>query len=146
MIAILAFGGIAALLAVLYLFVLPKKNHAATAPVKAAIEQPGPAGAAAAAHPMAKHLEIAGIRVTAAPGGKVRIQYAVVNHSAASLSAMKMMVTLVSADRSYFEFPTTIPSLGPYEAKDLTTTVTSTVKPYEMPDWQMFRARFRITE
>ena len=143
LVAILAFGGIAALLASLYLFVLPKQQHAAAEPEKAAAvaqEQPAPT------NPFAKHLEVTGVRLSGGAGGKLKVHYVVVNHSNASLPEMKMVVTLASGDRTYFEFPATVPSLGPYEIKDETAAVTTNLKPYELPDWQMFRPKFRISE
>jgi hypothetical protein len=121
LIAILAFGGIAALLAALYLFVLPKQQHAAAEPEKAATvtqEQPAPT------NPFAKHLEVTGVRLSGGAGGKLKVHYIVVNHSNASLPPMKMMVTLASADRTYFEFPAAVPSLGSRRALSRTNCLT----------------------
>jgi hypothetical protein len=145
-VAVLAFGGIAAVLAVLYLFVLPRGQQAASEPAAAKTEQAALETPAASRHPLAKHLEVTGVRLSSAPGGKLKIQYIVVNHSAAALPDLKMTVALTSAGRQYAEFAAAVPSLGPYEARDLTATATTDAKPYELPDWQMFQPQFRITD
>jgi hypothetical protein len=144
LIAILAFGGIAALLGLLYLYVLPGDKETSAATTGPAAEQPGPAGSAAPVHPLAKHLEIAGIRLEGVKGGLLKVQFVVVNHSAADLPEMNMAVVLRSADRTFFEFPAKVPSLGPFEVKDMTATTKTDLKPYELPDWQMLRPQFRI--
>lgn len=140
-VGLLAGLGIAGLLAVLYLYVLPRGTAETAAPA-AALEQPGPAGSAVRPHPLAKHLEVTGIRLRDFKGGKATIQFVVVNHSAASLPEMAMDVTLRSADKTFFEIPAKLPSLGPYEVKDLSASVATDLKSYELPDWQMVRPQF----
>jgi hypothetical protein len=68
----------------------------------------------------------------------------VVNHSAASLPEMTMDVKIVSGGRTFFDIPAQLPSLGPYEVKDLSSPVTTELKGYEMPDWQMIRPQFTL--
>lgn len=141
LVGLLAGLGIAGLLAVLYLYVLPNGSAETAAPT-AALEQLGPAGSAVRPHPLAKHLEVTGIRLRDFKGGKATIQFVVVNHSAASLPEMAMDVTLRSADKTFFEIPAKLPSLGPYEVKDLSASVATDLKSYELPDWQMIRPQF----
>jgi hypothetical protein len=38
-----------------------------------------------------------------------------------------------------------VAALGPYEAKEVETTVKSALRAYELPDWQFLRAEFEIT-
>jgi hypothetical protein len=142
---LLAGLGIAGLLAVLYLYVLPRQgaDRAATQE-KAALEAPGPAGSAARSHPLAKHLEVTGVRLKDFRNGKATIQFVVVNHSAASLPEMTMDVKIVSGGKTFFDIPAQLPSLGPYEVKDLSSPVTTELKSYEMPDWQMIRPQFSL--
>jgi hypothetical protein len=144
LVAILAFGGIAALLGLLYLYVLPGNKETSAATTGAPVEQPGPAGSASPVHPLAKHLEVAGLRLEGVKAGQLRIRFVVVNHSAADLPEMKMAVILRSADRIFFEFPADVPSLGPFEVKDMSATTKTELKPYELPDWQLLRPQFRI--
>lgn len=146
MVAILAASGIVVLLAVLYLYVLPDRSGNATAST-AALQQPGVLGSSQPAHPLAKHLEIAGIRVNESTPQTARIQFVVINHSAADLPDLKMNVILRAASGGVpsFEFPIDLASIGPFESRELSTTVKTSLKPYELPDWQLLRAEFRLT-
>ncbi len=76
--------------------------------------------------------------------GQVKIGYIVVNHSPADLPDLRAQITLSAAGKPVFEFPTTIPSIGPYESKDLTATVKTNLRPYELPDWQALKPTFVI--
>ena len=144
-VGLLAGLGIAALLGVLYLYVLPKQSSRdAAVAAPAALEKPGGPGSTARTHPLAKHLEVTGIRLRELKNGKATIQFVVVNHSAASLPEMTMDVVLRSADKTFFEIPAQLPSLGPYEVKDLSAAVTTELKSYELPDWQMIRPQFTL--
>jgi hypothetical protein len=135
--------GICALLAVLYLFVLPRKT---SAPAATSLESPsgGLASPPAHAHPWAKYIEIAGLRVMEDRRGQVKLGYIVVNHSPADLPELRAQITLSAAGKPVFEFPTTIPSIGPYESKDLTATLKTALRPYELPDWQALKPSFVI--
>ena len=95
---------------------------------------------------MAKHLEISGVRVTPARAGSVQVRYLVVNHSAADLPEMglDMSIRPASGGAAILEFQAKLPSIGPYESREMTSTVKTALKPYELPDWQAVRADFRL--
>lgn len=143
LVGLLAAAGVAALLSVLYLYVLPNRTAGEPAP-QAAMETPGPVGSSTGTHPLAKHLEVSGIRLRDVKGGKATIQFVVINHSAADLPDLTIDVTIRSADKVFFEAPVKVSGLGPYEVKDLTASVATDLKPYELPDWQMIRPQFQI--
>jgi hypothetical protein len=145
-VAILAAAGMVALLAVLYLYILPAKSSSATRSA-IALEQPGTAGSSQQAHPLAKHLEIAGVRVTESKPQTAKIQFVVINHSAADLPDLKLHVSLraTSGGAAEFEFPVDLESIGPFESREMTRTLKTNLKPYELPDWQLLRPEFRIT-
>jgi hypothetical protein len=145
-VAILAAAGMVALLAVLYLVVLPEGSSAQKSAEAPALETPAtPATASPASkHPLAKHIELAGVRLTGTGKGRVDIQYTVVNHSGADLPDLRMDVAIRSGDKVFFEFPAKVPSLGPYEAREMKASVTTDLKPYELPDWQLVRPQFVI--
>lgn len=144
-VAIAAAAGIVVVLGILYLYVLPRSGPASSAPA-VSLQAPGGPGSSRSAHPLAKHLELAGIRVTRSAEQTARIQLLVINHSAADLPDLKMQVTLrgASGGNPVFEFPIDLPSIGPYESRDITSTVRTTLKAYEIPDWQLLRAEFRL--
>lgn len=136
--------GLMALLAVLYLYVLPRGTASSTATT---LENPGsPAPVASTpAHPLAKYIEIAGIRVMEGSAGQVKIGYIVVNHSPADLPDLQARITLSAAGQAVFEFPAAIPSIGPYESKDMAATLKTKLQPYELPDWQTLKPAIAIT-
>jgi hypothetical protein len=148
LITVLVAIGMVAVLAVLYLYVLPNKNTVATN---------GPAAQSQASsaqiatplkpvHPLAKHLEITGLRLTDDDRQRTQVQFVIVNHSAADLPPLNMQITLKEAGgKIIYEFPFAVPSLGPYESKDFTTPLKTQLKGYELPDWQFLRAAFEIS-
>ena len=64
---------------------------------------------------------------------------------AADLPELKMQITVKAAGKPLFDFPFTVSSLGPYESKDFSAPVQTTLKGYELPDWQFLKADFEIT-
>jgi hypothetical protein len=146
LVAICAAAGLVVLLGILYLYILPDRSEA-TQTQATSLQNAGGPGSSQAPHPLAKHLEVAGIRVTETSPLTARISFVVINHSAADLPDLKMNVTLrpSAGGNPVFDFPVDIPSIGPYESREMTSTVKTTLKPYEIPDWQMLRPEFRIT-
>lgn len=144
MVAIGSALGLLAVLAVLYLYVLPKttgKSEAVT------LESPATAGDTASAvptHPLAKYIEIAGLRIIEEGRGQVKIAYVVVNHSPADLPALQAQLAVGAGGKPIFEFQANIPSIGPYETKDLSTSVRTKLQPYELPDWQKVTPSLKI--
>lgn len=103
----------------------------------------------AKSHPLAKYVEISGFRMVE-ENRKPAIRMAIVNHSAAELPPLTMEVNLKSSGAKPDEppistFTVKVPSVGPYESKDVTTPITSRLRAYEFPDWQFLRVEFTIT-
>ncbi|MEP6538070.1 MAG: hypothetical protein ABJF23_22210 [Bryobacteraceae bacterium] len=135
---------LAGILYVLFTYVLPKKSsQAATSPT--AETAPAVAGAGAKKpHPLAKFLEIVGIRWVEDAKQKAKMQFIVVNHSAADLPELKLQISIKAAGKELFEIPFTISSIGPYESKEFSTPIQTSLKGYELPDWQFVKADFTI--
>jgi hypothetical protein len=136
--------GILAVLAVLYLYVLPKASEPADTTT---LETPATAGGEASsgiAHPLAKYIEITGLRIIEQGRGQVKVAYVVVNHSPADLPDLQAQLTLTAGGKQFFEFPATIPSIGPYESKELSSSLRTHLRPYELPDWQKLTPALRI--
>jgi hypothetical protein len=136
---------LAALMFVLFTYVLPKKSDAAASTAASGAAVPTAAAKGAKAHPLAKFLEIAGVRWVEDAKQKSKIDFIVVNHSAADLPELKMNISVKAAGKEIFAFPFTVPSIGPYESKDLSAPVQTALKEYEQPDWQYLKADFEIT-
>jgi hypothetical protein len=145
LVALASAVGIVALLAVLYVFVLPRGAASRTSP-GVALEKPAGASTPEAvnANPLAKYIEVTGLRVMEGGTGRAKISFVAVNHSPADLPELDTQLTLTAAGQPVFEFPVTIPSIGPYESKDITSSVKTNLKPYELPDWQSLKPTLRI--
>jgi hypothetical protein len=101
-------------------------------------------------HPLAKYVELVGFRLSEAGGGKLKIKFAVVNHSEADIGDLGVRVRLTTSsakpeDPPIAEFDAKVPSLGPEEIQDVTATAPSKLRIYELPDWQFIKAEFEIT-
>ncbi len=110
---------------------------------------PGPA-TTTAKHPLAKYIEFAGFRLAEGGAGKLKVQFAAINHSEADLGELVVKIKLVTVnakpeDPPVAEFETKIPSLGPLEVRNLEATAPTKLRVYELPDWQFLRAQFDIT-
>ncbi len=140
--------GLAAVLYVLFTYVLPKKTDtASTAGSTATAESAAPVAGAAGKkpHPLAKFLEVVGIRWVEDAKQKAKIQFIVVNHSAADLPELKMLISVKAGGKVLFDVPFTVSSIGPYESKEFSTPIQTALKGYELPDWQFVKADFEIT-
>ena len=133
-------------------FLLLSACSSAPAPKPVAAAPPGGPGPAATTskHPLAKYIELSGFRLAEAQAGKLKIQFAAVNHSDADLSELTVKVRLITTaskpgDPPVTEFEAKVPSLGPREVKDVTAQATTALRIYELPDWQFLRADFDIT-
>ena len=98
-------------------------------------------------HPYAKHLELAGVRLSEDPKQRLIVKVNVINHSAADMSGLKLTVYLKTkgGGKTLAEVPMTVPDLGPLESKDVTATVPTKLRAYELPDWQFLETSFDIT-
>ena len=135
-------------MAALYYWVLPSRKATTTTAEKGASTTLENVGAAAGPrnHPLGKHLEVSGVRVTDGKNGRYNVRFVVTNHSNAELPSLKIEVALMAKDREFFRVPATLASLGPYETRELETNVRSSLKPYELPDWQVIRPVLSITD
>lgn len=139
---------LAGVLYVLFTYVLPKRSatasNAGAAPT-AESSSAVPGAAAKKPHPLAKFLEIVGIRWVEDAKKKAKMQFIVVNHSAADLPELKMQIAVKAGGNVLFEIPFTVSSIGPYESKEFSAPIQTALKEYELPDWQFVKAEFEIT-
>jgi hypothetical protein len=113
---------------------------------------PEPPGAAIPTkkHPLTKYIELVGFRMAEAGAGKLKVTFAVVNHSEADIGdlGLKIKLTTTAAkpgDAPVAEFEAKVANVGPHEIKDVTTMVPTKLRIYELPDWQFLKAEFEIT-
>lgn len=102
-------------------------------------------------NPVAKYIELVGLRMTETSPGHLVAQFGVVNHSEADVGDLKMTVNLGTSnakagDPPLITFPAQVPHLGPSELRDVKVEVPTKLRVYELPDWQFLKADFEITE
>jgi hypothetical protein len=100
-------------------------------------------------HPLAKYVELVGFRLSEAGGGKLKVKFAVVNHSEADIGDLGVRVRLTTSsakpeDPPIATFDVKVPNLGPEEVQDVSATAPSKLRVYELPDWQFIKAEFEI--
>ena len=131
----------------LYTKVLSNGSSAAAPAAKAA---PDAAKASTSSHPYAKFVEVVGLRFVE-ERGKNHVKFFVVNHSSGELDDMQLAVAITTTGAKPGDPPLTtanvkVPSLGPWEGKEVMAPVDTKMKAYEMPDWQFVRVgNFEIT-
>ncbi|HTW66538.1 MAG TPA: hypothetical protein VME17_18080 [Bryobacteraceae bacterium] len=102
-------------------------------------------------NPVAKYLEIVGLRIRERSKGHLIVQFGLVNHSEADVGDVKMNVSLSTTaakpgDPPLITFEAQVPHLGPSEIRDVSVEVPTKMRVYELPDWQFLKANFVITE
>ena len=118
---------------------------AASAPVETV-----PVRGQAKQHPLQKYVEVTGIRFVQARNKDTEARFLVVNHSGADIADLAGTVniwgrTAKSEEEAAGNFNFKVPSLGPYESKEVTAPVTTKLKVYELPDWQNVSTEVQIT-
>lgn len=100
----------------------------------------------AKAHPLSNQIEVGGFRITEPKEGQLEIKALVINHSPASIADLQMDVELMAkgTDKLVAAFPITLKRLGPYETAETSASVKTTMRAYELPDWQFLQARIVI--
>lgn len=100
-------------------------------------------------NPLAKYIELVGIRASEKSPGHMQVQFGVVNHSEADIGDVKLDVSLgttaaKAGDPPLITFSAKVPALGPNEMKAVTVDIPTKLRVYELPDWQFLKADFQI--
>ncbi len=151
LVMVLVAGGMLTVGFLAYKYLLPSSKSASDDTETVATGKPK-AGAKKAAdgkvHPYMKHLEVAGIRLSEDARQRLVVKMTVINHSAADLSGLKLLVSVKTKGKgaaTLSEVPVDVPNLGPLESKDVSATVPTKLRAYELPDWQFLETSFEIT-
>lgn len=145
LVALLVAVGLTAIGAGAY-YLLSGRNAGAQAGQKAALEPVPAAAAAPATNRLAKFIEATGFRITEDERKRLNIRFLIVNHSPADIGDLAGKVHLKTTEGkpiADFDFKTT--RLGPYESVEFTVLVSTTLRAYEVPDWQFLKADLEIT-
>jgi hypothetical protein len=138
---------LAAALGVIYYPLLHTIVDAKTAPTPAVA---APASASTAPQsPLAKFIEVTGYRIVIDQNKKSEVQYLVVNHSSADISDANIFITLHSVKPGQppvCRFSFKVPSLAPFESKEMSSPIEKTTRAVSLPDWQDLRADVQISQ
>ena len=100
-------------------------------------------------HPLAKHLEIAGMRFL---GDKKQTsaRFILINHSEAEITGLGANVTVWgrtqrSEEDAVGTLSFKVADIGPNEVKEVTVPLVTKLKIYELPDWQNITTDLQIT-
>lgn len=115
----------------------PEPDKAAKGPAKPV---PVVAMAENTKHPLAKYVEVAGVRLSEKPGGKLSVKVAVINHSDADIADLGVELTIPACT-----LPLKVGTIGPEESKDVSGECSTKLRVYELPDWQFVKPEFKIT-
>jgi hypothetical protein len=107
--------------------------------------------------PLAKFVEVTGFRIvtSSAEAGKKdavkksEVQYLIVNHSDADISDANVFVTLRGVKPGLpplCRFSFKVPSLGPFESKEMSSPIGNSTRAVSLPDWQEIRAEVQISQ
>lgn len=128
----------------------PQASQPPPAASKPTIAFEPPEAPGAKPHPLARHIEITGFRLSEDARQRATIQFLVVNHSGADVSGLEAEVQLLAVSpkgerQPVGRFSLKAPRLGPYESREFKAPLETALRVYELPDWQFLRAEFRIT-
>jgi hypothetical protein len=100
----------------------------------------------AKAHPLSKHIELTGFRLREPKPGRVEVKLVLVNHGAAEIANLQMQVVLIAkgTEKQVAAFPLAAKKIAPFSSAELTTLVNTSMRAYELPDWQFIEPRFSI--
>ena len=100
-------------------------------------------------HPMAKYLEIAGMRFTG-DKKKTEARFVLINHSEAEITGLAGNVTVWgrtqrSEEDAVGTLQFKVDDIGPNQYKEVTVPLNTKLKIYELPDWQNVTTDLQIT-
>ena len=123
-----------------------------TATTAQAATQPAPEPAAAPVehqHPLARFIEVTGLRVVADLQHRSQLHYIVVNHSASEATGLVLQIAVRSfaqdSKEPLFQVSAVVPSLGPYQAKEIRTDLDAPLQSTPIPDWGDLKADVQVT-
>lgn len=100
-------------------------------------------------HPLAKYLEISGFRLSEPKAGQLKLRFLVINHSQADLGDLTLRLTLKARTAGPDDPPVgtieaKVPNLGPEGVQEVSATLPTKLRVYEVPDWLYLTADYEI--
>jgi len=125
-------------------------GNPASASAPASDNTPAPSSSKPQASALQKYVEVIGLRLIEDPKKKPQVRFVVVNHSGAEMGDLTASVNLwartaKSDEEAIGTFSFSVPSLGAYESKEMSSALNTKLRVYELPDWQNLVAEVQIT-
>ena len=123
-----------------------------TAPVATPPAEPAAAAPLLPQHPLARYVEVTGLRVVADLQHRSQLQYIVVNHSATAMSSLALEITVRSSvaqdsDKApLFHVSAVVTSLGPYQSKEIRTDIDTQLQAKVLPEWENLKVDVQVSE
>lgn len=148
LVALLVAIGLFAIGGAAYYYLLPSRRTAGVTAGEASPFEKVPEADAAAAktNRLSRFIEATGFRITEDEKKRLNIRFLIVNHSAADIGDLAGKVYLKTTEgKSVANFDFKTSRLGPYDSIEFTVLVSTTLRAYEVPDWQFLTADLEIT-
>ena len=99
-------------------------------------------------HPLARFVEVAGVRVVNGAKGKPQLEYIVINHSGSPITGLDVRIAGRSADAPsgdpLFSVSGIVPALGPYQSREMHTDLDAGLRAASLPDWRSLRTEILV--
>ena len=98
------------------------------------------------AHPLAKQIEVTGVRLRMPKPGQAEVQMVVVNHSAAEIAGLTMDVVLGAkgTNKEVAVFSVKVKQLSPFGSAEVSAKAKSEISAIDIPDWQFLEPKVVI--
>ncbi|MEO8098321.1 MAG: hypothetical protein ABI811_11520 [Acidobacteriota bacterium] len=136
-------------------YAIPSLASPGQASTKAPVEQPKPQAVPIprvvvlpSSHPLARYVEVTGVRFITDPEKSPEIHYLVVNHSGTNVAGLNVSVTLRSGPDQFplTQFSFRAPNIGPYESREMVSYIKNMNRSVPLPDWQDVHAETQIAQ
>ncbi len=113
-----------------------------------ALEKPGPA-ASGSAGIYGKFIEVTAFRLVEDSSRQPRVRFTVVNHSTAPMSGLELRLSLGRAGEEnlppFAVVDAKVGQIEPNGTKEMDLPIKTTLRIYELPDWQFIKGSFVVT-
>jgi len=106
-------------------------------------------GAPAVLSSLTKYIEVTGVRLAEDAQQTLQVQFLVVNHSGGEIADLTGAVQLKPKtgkqdEKPLASFEFKVASLGPYQSQEVKATAKTSLRAYELPDWQFLETDVEI--
>jgi len=149
LVALLVAAALICVAVLVYTYAIDGQREQTTAVGESPFEEVPEAGSAVASEDnrLNRFIEATGFRVTEDPNRRLQVRFLIVNHSAADFGDVAGTVHLGSteSDTTYASVDFRTTGLGPYESIEFNAILSTSIRAYEVPDWQFLRGDLEIT-